>query len=136
MAKDARALCAVGLVVALLAAPGTSAASADASSVVSPAELDRAVEERLQSEERSRSVVLGLMRDAEVAALAGGLGLDLKRAEEAVSSLGGAELASLAEQAERLEGGLAGGGTGGRALKVALLVLLVVLLALVVAEPL
>jgi hypothetical protein len=84
--------------------------------------------------EAERDRVLHLLRRSDVRTLAGDVGLDLRRAESAVSTLEGQELTQLATQAQRVEGALAGGQSNvtisTTMLIVGLLVLIVLILAL------
>ena len=85
--------------------------------VVTAADLDLALAERVARTDRSREAVLGLLRRPEIRKLAEGVGLDLQRAEAAVGSLQDQDLEWLAGAAAQVESDLSGGaapqpGTG------------------------
>jgi len=85
--------------------------------VVTAADLDLALAERVSRADRSREVVLGLLRRPEIRKLAEGMGLDLQHAEAAVGSLEDQDLEWLAGVAAQVQSDLAGGaapqpGTG------------------------
>lgn len=142
MKLSQRLLAAILIVPLTLGLGSPTALAASQTTITSPDDLDQALAERLASEQRSRRVIRSLLRHAQIAVVADDLGLDLRRAEDAVSSLEGAELETLAEQAQRAHSALsatAAGGSGGHFSSwpsIVLLVLLVGLLILVIAEPL
>jgi hypothetical protein len=92
----------------VFAAPGVRAQQPH---VVDPATLDRALGEAAQDTAAKRQTVLSALRQAQVKEVARNLGLDLVRAEAAVSSLEGAMLAQLAARAQQVNEALAGGQT-------------------------
>lgn len=73
------------------------------------AALDAALQQHVASDAADRDVVLRLLDRPEVQALAGDVGLDLRRAKDAIATLDGPELSSLAAQARQAEEGLTGG---------------------------
>jgi hypothetical protein len=77
--------------------------------VVAPAALRQAVADLALTDQQNRDVLLSVLHNAQVRALADRLGLSLTGAEGAVSTLGSAELASLAGQARAADVQLAGG---------------------------
>ena len=84
-------------------------AQAQQSHVIEPAELEKALEAKARRDEESRDAILRLLRNSEVERLAERLGLDIRKAEAAVSTLDGEELVRLASEARRLDSELIGG---------------------------
>jgi hypothetical protein len=71
--------------------------------------LDAAVQDHAADAAADRETVARLLRRPEVQAIAGDLGLDLRRAASAVATLDGPQLTELAAQARQAERALAGG---------------------------
>lgn len=86
-----------------------SSAMAQQRHVVDPTVMRQAIADQALTDQQNRDAVLGVLQHAQVRDLAGRLGLSVTRAEGAVSTLGGAELAGLADQARAAEAQLAGG---------------------------
>ncbi len=61
------------------------------------------------TDQQNRDAVMGVLQRSQVRELAGRLGLNVTRAENAVSTLDSAELANLAESARTADVQLAGG---------------------------
>lgn len=122
LAKCVLVLCTAVLVLAP-AAPLLAAQS-----LVSGADLDRAIAARHAADEASRASIKALLARDEVRALAKDAGLDLRRAQSAVGTLDGEELRSLARQAAAADAALDGGQTIQISLVVALLILIIVIL--------
>jgi hypothetical protein len=112
--------------VVLALAPATPLFAAQ--SVVSAADLDRALATRHEADEASRATIRALLARDEVRALAKDAGLDLRRAQSAVGTLDGDELRSLARQAAAADIALAGGQTLQISLVAALLIIIIVIL--------
>jgi len=87
----------------------SSAATAQERHVVNPAAMRQAITDQAVSDQQNRAAVLGVLQQSQVRELAGRLGLDVTRAEGAVSSLDSSELASLADSARQADVQLAGG---------------------------
>jgi len=77
--------------------------------VVAPAVLRQAIANQAATDQQNRKALLGVLQQSQVRDLAKRLGLDVTRAEGAVSTLTSAELAGLADQARTADAGLAGG---------------------------
>ena len=77
--------------------------------VVDAADLQQLLDTRADDEEALRAVVHRVLARPEVERVAQGLGVDLGRAVDAVSTLDGAELAQMAAQARAVDTSLAGG---------------------------
>jgi hypothetical protein len=104
-----------------------------ASHAVSNTAIDQVVQQRVYESDAQRQRILGLLQRADVRALAGTLGLDLRRAESAVAMLTGQQLDDAAAQAQRVDDALAGGQSvtiSTTTIIIALLVLIVLILAL------
>lgn len=96
--------------------------------------LEAAVQEHVASSAADRETVVRLLARPDVQAIAGDLGIDLRGAESAVTTLDEATLAALASQAQRAEQALAGGQStitlSTTMIIIALLLLIVLILAL------
>ena len=79
--------------------------------VVDLAVMHQAIADQAAVDQQNRDAVLGVLHRSDVRELAGRLGLNVTRAEGAVSTLGSAELAGLAGQARAADAELAGGST-------------------------
>ena len=86
-----------------------SSAMAQQRHIADPALMRQAIATQALTDQQNRDAVIGVLQRSEVRDLAARLGLNVTRAETAVSTLGSAELASLAEQARVAEAQLAGG---------------------------
>ena len=94
--------------------------------------LDAAVQEHVTSAAADRESVLQLLARPEIRAVAGDLGLDLRRAESAVATLDGSALSEVAAQARQVQQALAGGQSvtiSTTLIIVALLVLILIIVA-------
>jgi hypothetical protein len=95
--------------------------------------LDAAVQDHIGTTAADRETVLRLLERPEVQAVAGDIGLDLRRAQRAVSTLEGQQLTDLAAQAQQVEQALAGGQSrvviSTTLIIIALLVLILVIVA-------
>jgi hypothetical protein len=118
------------LLCILMAAPR---AQAQGSHAASQAAIDRALQEHVSTTQADREVVLQVLRRAEVQGLAADLGLDLRRAQAATSTLEGQELGDLAAQARRVDNALAGGQSKITVSTTLIIVALLVLILLIVA---
>jgi hypothetical protein len=83
--------------------------TAQAPHAASQSAIDAALHEHAAASEPDREAVLRVLQHPEVARLAGRLGVDLKRAESAIATLDGQELADLAARARDVDRALAGG---------------------------
>ena len=77
--------------------------------VVDAAELQQLLDARADEEEALRAVVHRVLARPEIERVAQGLGVDLGRSVDAVSTLDGTELAQIAAQAHAVDTSLAGG---------------------------
>ena len=77
--------------------------------VASQALLDAAVQQHVATTEANRATVLRVLDHPDVKAVAGRLGVDLRTAADAVSTLDGQDLQTLTAQANQVDEALAGG---------------------------
>jgi sugar diacid utilization regulator len=92
-----------------LSLPSASAFSADERHVVDSIELSRMMRERFEGDRANRELIQRVLGRDEVRDVAQRFGLDLRRAESAVPTLGSDELTDLAARAQHVEQRLAGG---------------------------
>jgi hypothetical protein len=108
-------------------------AHAQTSHAAPQAALDAAVQGHAATAAADRETVLRLLERPEVRAVAGDLGLDLRRAQSAVLTLDAQQLTELAAQARQAEQGLAGGQStvtiSTTVIIIALLILIIILVA-------
>lgn len=114
---------------ALAAAP----AQAQTSHTASQSALDAAVQQHVASSQGDRDAVLQLLSRPEIARVAQNAGLDVRRAEDAVRSLDGGSLATVAAQARQVEQALAGGQSRITISTTMIIIGLLVLILLIVA---
>jgi hypothetical protein len=95
------------VLVGMLALSGPLAHSADR--VATQADLDGAIAKTLGQEDAARNTITTLLQRDEVRTMAKGYGLDLRRAEAAVSTLQGDELQRLSLLAANADTQLVGG---------------------------
>lgn len=87
----------------------SSSAMAQQRHVVDPSTMRQAIADQAVTDQQNRDAVLGVLKHSQVRELAGRLGLNVTRAENAVSTLNSSELASLAGHARAANAELAGG---------------------------
>lgn len=97
------------------------------------AALDAALQQHAASADADRATVLRLLDRPEVQAIAGDIGLDIRRAQDAVRTLDGQELANLAVQAGQAEQALAGGQSRITISTTLIIMALLVLILIIVA---
>ena len=118
------------LLVLVTAVPRAHAQSATASQAV----LDAAVQQHVASTEAERAAVLRVLAQPEVRAVAGRVGVDVTKAEQAVSTLDGEELHALSAQAAQVEQSLAGQGNVTISTTMIIIALLVIILLVVAID--
>ena len=79
--------------------------------VITTSELNKAVQQRVTSEQADRAAITSLLQRAEVREVAAKAGLSLDKAQAAVSALQGADLQQAASQARQVQNDLAGGAS-------------------------
>lgn len=127
-----RMLTSIVVVVFLLVAV-VPPVNAQTSHAAPPSALDAAVQEHVASTAADREAVVRLLARPEVRAVAGDLGIDLRRAESAVATLEGRTLTELAGQARQVEQALAGGQSRVTISTTLIIIGLLVLILLIVA---
>lgn len=95
--------------------------------------LDAAVQDHAADAAADRETVARLLQRPDVQAIAGDLGLDLRRAESAVATLDDQQLTELATQARQAEQALAGGQSSVTISTTMIIIGLLVLILLIVA---
>ena len=101
--------------------------------VIGTSALDKAVQQRVTSEQADRDAILSLLQRAEVREVAAKAGLSLDKAQAAVSTLQGRDLQQAASQARQVQNDLAGGASvvviSTTTIIIVLLIVLIVALA-------
>ena len=95
------------LLAALLVAPAAQAQT----HVIAKSALSQTVQERVSQDQADRDVIKSLLQRAEVRDIASKAGLSLDKAQAAVSTLQGTDLAQAAAQARQVQNDLAGGAS-------------------------
>ena len=121
---------AVATLVAAFVVSSSPAAAQQTSTVVDRVAVDQAVGEKVLSDEGARDSIRALLGREEVKAMAEGLGLDVRRAESAVSSLEGADLQRVTARATAANDLLAGGATTITISLVAILLIIIIIILL------
>ena len=123
----------LGLVLSA-AALAPANATAQQAHVLDRDALDRMVAGRVQQDEADRRVIRDVLQRQEVREVARRAGLDLIRAEAAVSTLSGNELKEAADRAREVNDRLAGGGNVTISTTTIIILLLVVILIIVAVD--
>jgi len=101
--------------------------------VIGKSALDKAVQQRVATEQADRDAIMSLLQRAEVRDVANKAGLSLDKAEAAVSTLQGTDLQQAASQARQVQNDLAGGAStiviSTTTIIIVLLIVLIVALA-------
>ena len=123
----------------LMAAPPIQASSpgsdqsAAAAHIADQSVLDAAVQEHARATDQDRETVRLFLQRADVRAIAGKYGIDVRRAESAVAAMDASDIANIAAQARAAEGPLAGGQGSVTISTTAIIIGLLVLILLIVA---
>jgi hypothetical protein len=104
--------------------------ASDQRGTIGPAELDAALALHERKEAGQRERVRALLQRDDVRAVAAGQGIDLRRAEGALDTLGGEDLRRLADQTAAVEAGLAGGDLTITISLIALLLIIIIVILL------
>jgi hypothetical protein len=127
MTKKFRSVTCVLVGMLLLSSPLVRGADG----VASQADLDNAIAKTLSQEDAARNTITTLLQRAEVRSIAQGYGLDLRRAEAAVSTLEGNELQRVSGLAAAADSQLAGGDQVIRISLVAVLLIIIIVILVV-----
>jgi hypothetical protein len=95
--------------------------------------LEAAVQGHVASTDADREAVLRLLARPEVREIAGEAGIDIRRAEQAVSALDGEQLTEIAAQARHIDQTLAGGQSRVTISTTLIIIALLVLILIIVA---
>jgi hypothetical protein len=120
---------AITALAGLLCLAGPSAFSAD--KVVSQADLNQALSTSIADDNASRATITTLLQRDDVKAMAEGYGLDLRRADSAVSALTGEELKRVSALAASANSGLVGGAQSITISLVAALLIVIIIILVV-----
>jgi hypothetical protein len=112
--------------------PGSDASAAQTHIAGQPA-LDVAVQEHASAVDRDRETVRLFLQRADVRAVAGKYGIDIRRAESATATMDGSELSRIAVQAREANEALAGGASTVTISTTTIIIGLLVLILLIVA---
>ena len=121
------------LVVVLVLVSAVPPVNAQSSHTAPISVLESAVQEHVASAEADREAVTRLLSRPEVRAIAGDVGIDLRRVESAVATLEGSQLAEVAAQARQAEQALAGGQSRVVISTTLIIIALLVLILIIVA---
>jgi hypothetical protein len=121
-----------------MAAPRIQASSGESSSapqthIAGQSLLDAAVQQHANAVDRNRETVQSFLERADVKALAGKYGIDIRRAESAVAAMGASEVEQIAAQARAADEALAGGQSKVSISTSTIFIGLLVLILLIVA---
>ena len=122
-------LAVAALVVAFTVSP-SSAWAQQTGTVVDRAAVDQAIGEKVVSDESARDSIRTLLNRDDVRAMAEGMGLDVRRAEGAVSPLEGKDLQRVTARATAANELLAGGATTITISLVAILLIVIIIILL------
>jgi hypothetical protein len=106
-------------------------ADAQTSHAAPQSALDAALQQHVVSADADRATVLRLLDRPEVQAIAGDIGLDLRRAKDAMQTADAQTIAGLATQAQQVEQALAGGQSITISTTLIIIALLVIILIIV-----
>lgn len=109
----------------------SSVASAQTTHIASPAALQNAIQTNAATVAADRAVVTRVLKSSDARAVASSLGLDLTRADAAVATLDGTDLAKAAASARAIETPLSG-GSNTIVIGTTTLLLLIIILILVI----
>lgn len=121
------------LLCILMAVPAVAAQEPADFHAADAAAIEQALQQHVRELDTDRSVVQRLLARPDVQALASEVGLDVRRAQAAVATLEGAQLAEIAAHARDVEQGLAGGQSSVRISTTLIIIALLVLILLIVA---
>jgi hypothetical protein len=123
----------VSILAILFVLFAASSARAQETHAAPQSALDAALQQHTNSSAADREMIQRLLERDEVKAIAGPAGLDVRRAQGAVATLEGADLAEVAGQARQADQALAGGQSRITISTTLIIVALLVLILLIVA---
>lgn len=101
--------------------------------VITTSELNKAVQQRVTSEQADRAAITALLQRAEVREVAAKAGLSLDKAQAAASVLQGADLQQAASHARQVQNDLAGGASTVVISTTTVIIILLIILIVVLA---
>ena len=123
----------LSLTVLLTLTAAASPAQGQTTHTAPQSAIDAALQQHATAADADRDTVRRLLARPEVRELAGGMGLDLRRASDAVGTLEGQDLAAVAAQARQAESALAGGQSSVTISTTLIIIGLLVLILIIVA---
>jgi hypothetical protein len=121
------------LLAVLLLVPAVSRAEAQSDHSAPQAALDAALQQHADATAADRENVLHVLEKAEVKAVAGRIGIDLRSAKSAVATMEPRELAQVAAQARDVDQALAGGASTVVISTTTIIIGLLVLILIIIA---
>jgi hypothetical protein len=121
------------LAILMLVITAVPRAQGQTSHAASQSALDAALQQHTSAAAADREAVLRVLEHPEVAAVAGQVGVDLRRAASAIATLDGEQLAQLAAQAQQVDTALAGGQSRVVISTTLIIIALLVLILIIVA---
>lgn len=109
----------------------SSSAMAQQRHVVDPGAIRQAIANQSAIDAQNRDAVIGVLQRSQVRELAGRLGLNVTRAENAVPTLDSAELASLAESTRMIDTAQLAGGASTIVISTTTLLLIIIIVILI-----
>jgi hypothetical protein len=122
-----------GVVTASAQQPGPSPSPAAPATVAPAATLDALLADQVRADQANRQIVRDVLSRSEVREVAAKAGLDLERAQKAVSTLDGAELQDIAAHARYVDASLSGGASTIVISTTTIIIILLVVILIVVA---
>jgi hypothetical protein len=126
----ARKLLVFPLILLMMA---SSSAFAGQQHLVSPSQLAAAVADRVAQQDADRSAIHAALAQPEVRKMATSMGIDLARANAAVDTVAGAELARAASAARQVNQQLVGGASTIVISTTTIIIILLVIIILIIA---
>ncbi len=121
----------IAVAVAISSLLLSSSAIAQQRHIVETAEINRALASHAATDQQNREIIANTLHQPQVAQLAERLGLDVARAENAVATLSGPELARLADHARASNTERAGGTQVVVISTTAILLIIIIIILLV-----
>jgi hypothetical protein len=121
------------LLALLLIFPAVPRAQAGDAHAASSAAMDAALQQHAASTAADRDAVMRVLDQAEVKTVADRMGVDLRTAKTAISTLDGEQLSRLASQARQVDEALAGGASTVVISTTTIIIVLLVLILIIIA---
>lgn len=121
------------VVVGMIAIGCAPQAFAQQAHAAPQAALDAVLQQHVAASAADRDAIMRVLDHGEVKAIAGRMGIDLRRAKSAIATLDPAQVAALAAQARRVDQSLAGGASSVTISTTTIIIGLLVLILIIVA---